>query len=150
MNCIIREIIDIKPITTAGFRMSCKYLTYSLKEVWKPPQEEFNIFKLVIVISHKSWIFNCIFWLGASTTSLNIPCSNLGLEAFPYVSPSRQKLEWSLKIGHADSLQQHFKFSTHTNVSTLILHKLCSSKSIVNSRIRLVLTLLHMLLSNNK
>jgi hypothetical protein len=54
MNCIIREIIDIKPITTAGFRMSCKYLTYSLKEVWKPPQEEFNIFKLVIVISHKS------------------------------------------------------------------------------------------------
>jgi hypothetical protein len=54
MNCIIREIINIKPITTAGLRMLQKYLTHSLKEAWKPPQEEFNVFKLVIVTSHKT------------------------------------------------------------------------------------------------
>jgi len=53
MNCIIREIINIKPIITAGLRMSWKYLTHSLKEAWKPSQEEFNIFKLVIVTSYK-------------------------------------------------------------------------------------------------
>jgi hypothetical protein len=54
MNCIVREIINIKPITTAGLRRSWKYLSHSLNEAWKPPQKEFNIFKLVIVRSHKT------------------------------------------------------------------------------------------------
>jgi hypothetical protein len=89
MNCIVREITNIKPITTAGLRMSWKYLTHSLKEAWKPPQEEFNIFKLVTVILHKTSIFNSIFQLVVSTP-LNIPCCNLGLEALPVLPKSLQ------------------------------------------------------------